>query len=377
MSGVDYYELLGVGPRASTAEIKSAYRSMAKVAHPDAGGAPGTFRALQEAYETLSDPVLRAEYDRLGKRRGVAPNAATAANASRTGRRPRPRRPGERRFGDDPDFVPGAPEPDPDDIPWWWEVDPDSHVRYVPPAGYPRVPLIAATGAWFLLLPVVLVAPAWPVLLVLWLLPAGAAWGLGHYRPESLPRTPLDRAFEIEYGRSAVHGRPGAAHGGHGEQLTADLLERYLTRLPGARIFHGLAWPGSVFADVDHAVLCAHRLVLIESKMWLPGHYSVDADGTLRRNGRPFRGGGTRLDEAVEAYRAVLGDVDVVGVMVLYPSREGELTTEPWTSGAVPTPMTPDRFVDEVGRYLAAEPAVVDRDAFRAVITRVVSDAGE
>lgn len=47
-----------------------------------------------------------------------------------------------------------------------------------------------------------------------------------------------------------------------------------------------------MFADVDHAVLCGKRLVLIESKIWLPGHYETAEDGRLLRNGRPFRGGG-------------------------------------------------------------------------------------
>ncbi len=373
MSVVDYYALLGVGPGASTAEIKSAYRSLAKIMHPDAGGTSGTFRALQEAYETLSDPVLRAEYDRPAVAGPTRPRPArSGAGSGRTGAR---RPGGARRFGNDPDFVPPVPQPDPTDISWWHDVDPRRRVRYVPPSGYPRLPLIAATGAWLLLLPVALTAEVWPLLLVLWLLPAGAGWGLAHHFPHRLPRTPADRAFEVEFGHRAVYGRPEPGEGAHGEQLTAELLDRYLTRLPGARIFHGLSRPGSVFADIDHAVLCGHRLVLVESKMWLPGHYTAERSGTLRRNGRPFRGGGTRLREAIAAYRALVPGIDVVGVMVLYPSRDGEISTGDWAD-APATPMTPEQFVDDVGHHLADQSDVVDRDAFRAAVTQVVTAGG-
>ncbi|MGH3939537.1 MAG: nuclease-related domain-containing protein [Pseudonocardiaceae bacterium] len=55
-----------------------------------------------------------------------------------------------------------------------------------------------------------------------------------------------------------------------GEALTGELLENYVTRIPSARIFHSLAWPGSATADVDHAVLCGRRLMLIDSQRWEP-----------------------------------------------------------------------------------------------------------
>lgn len=63
----DLYELLGVARQASPADIAHAYRRKARVVHPDFRpqdiGAAAQFRALAEAYETLSDPVRRAAYD--------------------------------------------------------------------------------------------------------------------------------------------------------------------------------------------------------------------------------------------------------------------------------------------------------------------------
>lgn len=371
MSGVDYYELLGVARDASSAEIKSAYRSLARVMHPDAGGTAGTFRDLREAYETLSDPGRRAAYDRAN-RSGVpttAPSERVEWSTSPPSRHQHRRR--RREFGADPDFVPPRPTPNPERLGWWHSVDPRQPVRYVPRARYPYGRVVGAVGGWALLLPVVLMAEVWPLLLVLWLMPAIAVAGAHMFAPQYLPAPPEDHRFITEFGRYAEFGTPGAVRGEHGERLTAELLGRYLTRLPGAKIFHGLSWPGSVFADVDHAVLCGHRLVLIESKMWLPGHYTADADGTLRRNGSRFRGGGTRLPEGIGAFRELFDDIDVVGALVLYPSRSGEITTGA-SSATLAPPMTPENFLREIGQYLAADPSTVHREAFREVVSRVV-----
>ncbi len=73
----DYYEVLGVGKNASEAEIKRAYRKMAKENHPDLH--PGDkecearFKEANEAYEVLSNPDKKAKYDQFGFA-GVDPN---------------------------------------------------------------------------------------------------------------------------------------------------------------------------------------------------------------------------------------------------------------------------------------------------------------
>jgi molecular chaperone DnaJ len=66
----DYYELLGVARDASDADIKRAYRQLARQYHPDANPddpeAEARFKEIARAYETLCDPQRRANYDRFG-----------------------------------------------------------------------------------------------------------------------------------------------------------------------------------------------------------------------------------------------------------------------------------------------------------------------
>jgi curved DNA-binding protein len=64
----DYYGILGVESSAGDAEIKTAYRRLARKYHPDVSkeaGAEDKFKALNEAYEALRDPDKRKAYDQL------------------------------------------------------------------------------------------------------------------------------------------------------------------------------------------------------------------------------------------------------------------------------------------------------------------------
>ena len=60
---MNYYDTLGLQMGAAPEEIKAAYRKLAKQHHPDSGGDVSKFQEVSNAYETLSDPNKRAQYD--------------------------------------------------------------------------------------------------------------------------------------------------------------------------------------------------------------------------------------------------------------------------------------------------------------------------
>lgn len=62
----DHYTALGLGSAATLSEVKKAFRQQAALHHPDRNStadAPARFRAVQQAYEVLSDAAKRQAYD--------------------------------------------------------------------------------------------------------------------------------------------------------------------------------------------------------------------------------------------------------------------------------------------------------------------------
>ena len=101
----DYYAVLGVPKTASQAEIKKAFRKLARQHHPDAkpgdAAAERRFKEINEANEVLSDPAKRKQYDELGanweaisraRQAGAAGGAELCAGRGDGGRMGRPGR---------------------------------------------------------------------------------------------------------------------------------------------------------------------------------------------------------------------------------------------------------------------------------------------
>ncbi len=91
----DYYQVLGIGRDATEAEVKKAFRRLARKFHPDVAEDKATaeerFKEINEAYEVLSDPEKRKKYDLLGEnwnRQGGPPPGGGGAGWSGGGEMP-------------------------------------------------------------------------------------------------------------------------------------------------------------------------------------------------------------------------------------------------------------------------------------------------
>jgi DnaJ-class molecular chaperone len=108
MAKRDYYEILGVSRNASDEEIKKAHRRLARQYHPDVNKsnkqAEEKFKEAQEAYDVLSDPAKRRNYDQFGHAGvsgGFDPGVDPFKGARRSGRRA----PNPADFGFDPQDI--------------------------------------------------------------------------------------------------------------------------------------------------------------------------------------------------------------------------------------------------------------------------------
>lgn len=92
MAARDFYQVLGVPDSASAAEIKRAYRKLAKQYHPDANPdnaqATERFKEISEAHSTLSDPDKRKQYDQMRRLGAFDSGVARPAGSPRGGPQP-------------------------------------------------------------------------------------------------------------------------------------------------------------------------------------------------------------------------------------------------------------------------------------------------
>lgn len=108
-----------------------------------------------------------------------------------------------------------------------------------------------------------------------------------------------------------------------GERRTADLLAE-LAAIPGIRVLHGMPFPDSTTADVDHLVVCGDRVAIVDSKMWKRQTYSWGSrEGELLVNGKHSDRTGTHMPFAVKGYQFAMGSRAEVRAWILVHPKPG------------------------------------------------------
>lgn len=169
-------------------------------------------------------------------------------------------------------------------------------------------------------------APMWIAILL------SRTWHKSKYGVKMIPESSIKHdIFGTPGDLDDAIGKFGYANvqlGKQGETKTAEILETFVKYLITPRIFHGLRFPGSNNADVDHAVLYGNKLALIDSKMWEPATYEFDSFGQLikvsKRNGYETRE--MNFIEAVNRYAQIFPELEVQGWVLVHPTRTNEPT---------------------------------------------------
>lgn len=148
----------------------------------------------------------------------------------------------------------------------------------------------------------------------------------------------LDNALD-KFGAQAV------ALGSAGERFSAEFMQELL-RIPGTRIFHGLKFPGSIDADVDHAIVNGDKIVFVDSKMWKAGDYRWQWDGVIERKDDS---GKTTINSnfhtAVMGYRRMLPEAQMRSHILIYSASGRPVIVD---NSNAEQPHSPDAPVTEL-----------------------------
>ncbi|WP_169303960.1 nuclease-related domain-containing protein [Arthrobacter sp. CAU 1506] len=205
------------------------------------------------------------------------------------------------------------------------------------------------------------------------------------------------KAVSMATARQLVFGAPGdallsgwtrfrredIAKGVEGERWTAQALEMLLA-IPGTRILHGLRFPGSHVADVDHAVINGDRVVYVDSKFWKPGQYQwVDSETLASVHPRGLRRRPIHMDVLQTHPLTAKVGAEMTCHVIVHANAPGDVTFTPGRQIS-PTgiPVTGvQEGIDMIGHWLlqGKKAGTVDRYALARLLSlrkRARSDAG-
>lgn len=180
-------------------------------------------------------------------------------------------------------------------------------------------------------------------------------------------------------GATDKFGARNVALGQAGELFTAELMEQLL-RIPGTRIFHGLQFPGSNNADVDHAIVNGNKIVFVDSKLWKAGDYSWNPDGTIvRRNGSSSTEIQSNFHTAIMGYYQRLPHLQMRSNILIHPASgkpmtidNGKKLTGKKTKAPVTLMVTAQQFLEDTGAWFSeGTPGVIDKDLIHYLCSKL------
>lgn len=164
-----------------------------------------------------------------------------------------------------------------------------------------------------------------------------------------------------------------------GEKLTASLLNDLL-RIPGTRIFHGVEWPGTKAADIDHIVVNGSKVALVDSKMWSGKKHIITSKGhivTYSGNNESY-GRDLRFPFAVKHLSSALRHkagtkATCYGWLAIHnPNGRRPAVDNKYNPGLPVHLASADDAVNQIGAWLAAEAdGVVDVELMDNLLNRV------
>lgn len=167
-------------------------------------------------------------------------------------------------------------------------------------------------------------------------------------------------------------GQRNVALGAMGEKRTAELLSQ-LFAIPGTKIFHGLKFPGSENADVDHAVVNGNKIAFIDSKMWAGGQYGWSNNGTIVRDKKyDSLELHTNFPKAVEKLDLTLfHEAESRGWILIHSNDNRQVGTDNSSSGVVRLG-TPQECLEEIGNWFAEDnTGIINRGILNSIIHKL------
>ena len=149
MTEPNYYKILQISPAAQLPEIRQAYRRRVRDTHPDAGGDPEQFHAIQEAYEVLSNATTRLEYDtehghkRLAKRSPRTPGRHAKTRKVKAWR--------VKTSVAEPKTTTTSSTEDLAARPWFVDINPQKRLRHNPSIWLRSLATATVTTAWIII----------------------------------------------------------------------------------------------------------------------------------------------------------------------------------------------------------------------------------